>query len=378
MKSPARVFAAAMLLGVLVAPPQAWGDSASWQPAGSMHVPRGLNHTGTALPGGDLLVTGGEYDGPGGNTAAADLYDHPSGTWSAVPDMSVARSRHSATRLHNGRVIVAGGFSCDPSCGEAIYSSVEIFDRTTKTWSPAAPMAAARSFHTAVLLHDGRVLVTGGLDAVAILATSETYWPITDTWVPAAPMINPRYGHTATLLPNGQVLVTGGRGVTGEVLASAELYDPHQGTWTPTGSMSTGRSDFTATPLPGGKVLVAGGVDLDEPVPAGFVPSATTEIYDPKAGTWTAGGLMTSPRFGHVAVALNGGGVLVAGGEDKDVSPVASAEVYDPATLTWTETAPMSTARAFAVASPLPGGSVLVAGGFFLHDPLATSERYVP
>ncbi|HEX2175160.1 MAG TPA: kelch repeat-containing protein, partial [Nocardioidaceae bacterium] len=100
--------------------------------------------------------------------------------------------------------------------------------------------------------------------------------------------------------------------------------------------------------------------------------------YDPKTGTWTAAGAMTTPRFGHVAVALNGGRVLVAGGEDKDLHPVASAEVYDPTSRTWTETAPMGTARAFAVASPLPGGSVLVAGGFVINQPLATAERFVP
>ena len=44
-----------------------------------------------------------------------------------------------------------------------------------------------------------------------------------------------RNGHTATLLPNGKVLVTGGYGNSGW-LSSAELYDPTTGTFQPTWS----------------------------------------------------------------------------------------------------------------------------------------------
>jgi hypothetical protein len=55
-------------------------------------------------------------------------------------------------------------------------------------------------------------------------------------------MNNARPGHTATLLNNGQVLVTGGSPDNDEdVLASAELYDPATGTFTVTGSMNDAR-----------------------------------------------------------------------------------------------------------------------------------------
>ena len=47
--------------------------------------------------------------------------------------------------------------------------------------------------------------------------------------------------HTATLLPNGKVLVAGGFNGIGGTLASAELYDPASGTWTATGSLATAR-----------------------------------------------------------------------------------------------------------------------------------------
>ena len=84
--------------------------------------------------------------------------------------------------------------------------------------------------------------------------------------------------HTATLLPNGMVLVAGGSGNSG-YLASTELYDPATGTWTATGSLNTARDSHTATLLPNGMVLVAGG----EPGSA----TASAELYDPASGIWT-------------------------------------------------------------------------------------------
>ena len=55
-----------------------------------------------------------------------------------------------------------------------------------------------------------------------------------------------RYNHTATLLQNGEVLVTGGLGANFTVLASAEVYNPTNGKWNVTGSMSMSRFAFTA------------------------------------------------------------------------------------------------------------------------------------
>jgi hypothetical protein len=77
------------------------------------------------------------------------------------------------------------------------------------------------------------------------------------TWTTTGSLNTARSGHTATLLPNGQVLVTGG--FNGNALASAELYDPAMGKWIASGSLSTARDGHTATLLPNGQVLVAGG-----------------------------------------------------------------------------------------------------------------------
>ncbi|CAF0928976.1 unnamed protein product [Adineta steineri] len=72
-------------------------------------------------------------------------------------------------------------------------------------------------------------------------------------------MANARYTHTASILSNGKVLVTGG--YNGNYLDSSELYDPSTSTWTTTSNMTNTRSDHTASVLSNGLVLVTGGFD---------------------------------------------------------------------------------------------------------------------
>jgi len=61
------------------------------------------------------------------------------------------------------------------------------------------------------------------------------------TWASTGALNTPRTAHTATLLPNGQVLVTGGEDLAHNFLTSAELYNPATGKWTVTGSTATPR-----------------------------------------------------------------------------------------------------------------------------------------
>jgi hypothetical protein len=73
-------------------------------------------------------------------------------------------------------------------------------------------------------------------------------------WFNTGNMSSARYTHTASLLTDGKVLVTGGSINVG-YLNSAEVYDPSAGTWTTTGNMSSARVWHTASLLTDGKVL---------------------------------------------------------------------------------------------------------------------------
>src|SRR5207302_8545088 len=99
-------------------------------------------------------------------------------------------------------------------------------------------------------------------------------------------------------------------------LHSSELYDPRTGTWSITGSLNTDRVLFTATLLPNGSVLVAGGEShqCNSFNGCGFSGvTNTTELYSPATGTWSYTGNLSFRGY-HTATLLPNGQVLVVGG----------------------------------------------------------------
>ena len=343
------------------------GQSGTWTATGSLNTAR-VQHTATLLPNGKVLVAGGT-DSSGLFSASAEIYDPASGTWTATGRLNNWRFSHSATLLPNGMVLVAGGFGSlnpppipelpphPPSFNPT--GSAELYDPASGTWTATGNLNTARTYHTATLLANGKVLVAGGgFNGTTLLASADLYDPASGTWTATGSLNTARTGHTATLLPDGKVLVAGGS--NGEGIASAELYDPASGTWSATGSLGTARELHTATLLPDGKVLVAGGLGT-----SGNLASA--ELYDPASGIWTATGSLNNPRFSHTATLLPNGNVLVAN---------SSAELYDPAIGTWTATGSLNTARSNYTATLLSNGNVLAAGGEGLGR-LASVELYL-
>ena len=77
----------------------------SWVPTGSLVTARS-RHTATLLPNGKVLVAGGNN---GSALSSAELYDPATGTWTATGSLGTARERPTATLLPNGKVLVAGG-----------------------------------------------------------------------------------------------------------------------------------------------------------------------------------------------------------------------------------------------------------------------------
>jgi hypothetical protein len=326
---------------------------------GSMYGAR-YGHTATLLNNGEVLVTGGSAGGPprGGPPgpptllATAELFDPTSGTFTGTGSMSIVRIGHTATLLKNGKVLVTGGGPFPVQNGIPPYAlaSAELFDPTSGTFTPTTgSMSVGRYGHTATLLNNGTVLVTGGDNGLGALPTADLFDPTSETFTPTTGNMSvARVGHTATLLSDGRVLITGGGGNT------AELFDPASETFTPTtGSMETARSYHTATLLDDGKVLVTGGVDSNNQA------LASAELFDPTTDTFTpTTGTMETVRSEHTATLLSDGTVLVAGG-----SGGTTAELFDPTSGTFTGTGSMQIARAGHTATLLKDGTVLVTGG---------------
>jgi len=309
--------------------------TASWVVTGSLNVAR-IEHTATVLPNGKVLVAGGSDPTPrGAGYSITEIYDPETRTWSITGNLTQPRFRHTATLLTNGKVLVTGGM--DFSGGNAL-ASAEVYDPLTGAWTATGNMWGARWLHQAVLLSDGKVLVVGGSNShysqyginhqAGVLASAEIYDPNTGNWTQTGSMTTARQGHTTTILANGTVLVTGGQNATTYPwLSSCETFDPSRGIWTPTGSMATSRILHQATLLPNGKVLVEGGTFLDLNL-ATEKALTSSEIFDPSAGSWSATGSLTTAHSGHAAILLQNGRVLMMGGGA--LSPNTGCEIYLP------------------------------------------------
>ena len=355
------------------APAAASPASVAAQSPGALSLPNVVSalivarnlHTATLLPNGKVLVVGGR-DGRTG-LASAELYDRTTNAWSPAGTLATPRFRHSAVLLSGGRVLVVGGQESDTG----FLATAEVYDPETNEWRVVQPMSVARASQGAVVLGNGEVLVVGGYNGGTFHNTAEIYIAEEDRWRPAAQMSAVRIDPSATRLADGTVLVAGGFGSASQ--ATAERYDRETDQWSPAGSMLEGRVKHSASLLPNGKLLVVGGDNSTE----GGTYLATAELYDPAANSWSAAAPTAAPRSGHVAVPLDGGRILVAGGRNKETS-VASAEVYDPGANTWSATANMAVARWLPVAAPLPGGRVLIAGGRVGNSSLITTEEFDP
>jgi len=305
--------------------------------------------------------------------------------------MPLAVTGATATLLHDGKVLVAGGMIGGLVTGRPV-ARAELYNPAIGTWAATGSMHTARARDTATLLRGGRVLVAGGwctgrdtrvcsLGNIGnSLTSAELYNPATGRWTPTGSMRTGRAFHSATLLANGKVLAAGGLNYCYDGVCidtrTAELYNPATGTWAATGSMHQVREQHSATLLRGGEVLAAGGWDVSGNTP-GISSESHAELYHPRTGTWTPAASMAAAHVGQTATLLRNGWVLVAGGNAAAGSS-AVAEIYEPRRAVWVLPGALATARIQQTATLLPDGHVLVTGGTGRDGmPLRTAEEFL-
>jgi hypothetical protein len=300
------------------------------------------------------------------SSVAADLEGPRTEGWQLAASLQTPRAGHTATLLNDGRILIVGGFktiaaSGTNPAGVGYATSCEVYDPVSNTFTKTSDPALGGN---------------AGDMLVGITVSGTNYaLPVARTY------------HTATLLDDGRVLVAGGFGwervdSTGkpiqEDLLSAHVFDPKTNRFTlATGVLNLPRSRHYANKLADGTVLIAGGINNALGSPPQPLTLPVGEIFDPKTGVFSplssTGVDMTVPRMDGVAVfdettnvVLYVGGVALytpTGATAPVLALSGGAEVYDPATKKFTATTSKPVKDARWQASAQVGPELWMFGG---------------
>lgn len=329
-------------------------------PSGSLLSPRWY-YTPAVLDRGPragqvYIATGADLTVPFEEAQKTEIYDPVSTT--SRPSQPLLGVGAHVKRLHDGRLIMAGGYDGKQ---DRYVDTTQLYDPVTDTLRLGAPLQMARSGHVTVILSDGRLLAAAGKvePPRRETATAEIYDPATDKWTLVDSLVEPRLYSSALLLPNGKVLITGGINQQEVYPRLIEMFDPAAPSgsqWTSAGNLIQGRWNHSTFVLPDGKVLIIGGA-------VGDVWLDSAEIFDPNAPGSTATAVAPPLfTFAYSAfTALRNGSVLITGGGPGRAT--ANTQIFNPATGRFEAGPTLSQPRADHAAVLLLDGSVLLVSG---------------
>ena len=241
-----------------------------WQAIEPLHQPRESHHALRLLDG-SIMIAGGLYDtfGCDGDFPGA-YYCHHRGPFDPATveilspsldhwQVGAFKSPRGAsfTLLADGRVLTAGG--------EADGRQSSIFDARSRSSVSSGRLQGGRSYHGAVRLRDGRVMVAGGLvpadslaptEARESIASVEIWSPQSGEWTAGPPLDVPTHRANAVQLPDGRVLITGSLSREGDIAMRPEIFDPETGRWTPVTPQPGGTRSCPPLLLSDGRVLL--------------------------------------------------------------------------------------------------------------------------
>ncbi len=271
----------------------------------------------------------------------------------------------------------------------------ELFSTTTEQWTPAGAIAATdipllpTARHTASVM-GGKVVVVGGVNDLPQQTGNQNkvwiYDIASQTWSKGQNSTTDHRAPAALAIDGSTLLVIGGDCRIGLAVAcnsgSVEEYDVSSDAWKPRAPMPVPVHSSLAIKLDDGRILVAGGSN-------NFSSRSEVQFYDAGADAWAPRiSNLNQARYYHTGTKLSDGRILITGGTQVSSGGsqalLKSVEIFDPATAAFTLAAPMNVARTLHTATLLADGRVMVAGGATtnstntLATPVDSVEIYDP
>jgi hypothetical protein len=183
-------------------------------------------HAGIVLDNGEVLIFGGARED---KKKITEIYNPKTGKFRDGKEFNADFYSYQIIKLANGDYLLVGGFEDKKisSTDKVIY-----FDRKNNKFKKlTAKLSGQRGAHKTVLLKDGNVFIVGGVNTKgfthAYLDTAEIYNSQSKKIDLAGKMYYPRSMLAAIVLKDGKVLITGGKQAgKKEKVSSSELFIP--------------------------------------------------------------------------------------------------------------------------------------------------------
>lgn len=290
-------------------------------------------------------------------------------TWSKKDSLPKPVGSHSAVVVEDDAIIVTGGHYYSPFVPVQNYRRDDVYktDDKAESWTTVNNNTAwtARSGHTSVPLQDWTIVLIGGYTG----SQNNDVWRSTDegvNWVDisGAPW-SKRFAHSSVALPGGNIILMAGDDGTrkNDVWLSSNQGE----TWTLVTAEAEweSRKYHTSVALPDGSIVLMGGQN------GYYATDWDNDVWrsSDQGNTWT---LMTkdaawSERGSHTSVVLTDGSILVLGGKQWDAGYLGLNDVWRSTDQGATWTLMTNDAgwedRFDLTAVALYDGSVVVMGG---------------
>ncbi len=302
----------------------------------------------------------------------------PTASWEAVGGATLGVFSHTATRLQDGTVIIAGGYDEGAKGKWLPVSHAHRYDPKTNRITPIANMKTPRGGHVAIRLKDGKVLVHGGNGRTGN-NYDDLFAPQSGVWS-SGPYseFHPTSG-TIIRVASGKILMIDGSGKDNDRRWCSWAVDQYEykpgdpGRWSHPFAVKPRRCLMSATLLDSDRILLAGGSDYwTENL------SRLLQVLDPASGkveTLKAG--LLRPRFYQKTVRLSDGRVLLTGGyytkmNTSNPNPMDhinewrfedSMEIFDPASGQTRMASLGGMGTVGHTVTKMPDGAVLFIGG---------------
>ena len=257
----------------------------------------------------------------------------------SLQNMESTRAAHSSSKIGEGRILIAGGMS------QATLADAIVYNYADDVLEKIGPMIERRQSHTADVLSNGEVILTGGYnDDWKVTSSIEIFSPLTNSFSKIGDLLQERSGHLSAVISDEEILFVGGIGNNWNYLRSAEIFNFRTRKSRMVGSMSDPREGHILQSLGGDKYLVSGGHSGRREHVTIY---SSAEIFDVKTERFRKVTPMTTRRHKHDSIQLEDGKILILGGADERDGRGAykSVEIFNPKTESFSHYGEMNYGR---------------------------------